>query len=62
MSILMVCCHCSQISSCDQVSCKAHKVGKRLHKVFAPIGLELLVAMAHGQHKASIDIKTLKGE
>ena len=25
----------------DQISCKAHKVGKRLHKVFAPIGLEL---------------------
>ena len=29
------------ISSCDQISCKAHKVGKRLHKVFGMIGLEL---------------------
>ena len=29
------------ISSCDQISCKAHKVGKRLHKVFRLIGLEL---------------------
>ena len=64
MSILMVCCHCLftevYISSCDQVH-KAHKVGKRLHKVFAPIGLEL-VAMAHGYYKAPKHIKTLKGE
>ena len=30
------------ILSCDQISCKAHKVGERLHKVFGLIGLELL--------------------
>ena len=45
MSILMVCCHCLftevYISSCDQISCKAHNVGKWLHKVFGPLGLEL---------------------
>ena len=29
------------ISSGDQISCKAHKVGERLHKVFELIGLEL---------------------
>ena len=29
------------ISSCDQISCKAHKVGEMLHKVFGLIGLEL---------------------
>ena len=29
------------ISNCDQISCKAHKVGESLHKVFGLIGLEL---------------------
>ena len=48
------------ILSCDQISCKAHVVGERLHKVFGLAGT--LVAMAHGQHKAPIDIKKLKGE
>ena len=28
------------ILSCDQISCKAHKVGERLHKVFGLIELE----------------------
>ena len=28
------------ISSCDQISCKAHKVGERLHKIFGQIGFE----------------------
>ena len=27
--------------SCDQILCKAHKVGLRLHKVFRLIGLDL---------------------
>ena len=29
------------ISSCDQISCKADKVGGRLHKVLGLIGFEL---------------------
>ena len=29
------------ISSCDQISCKAHMVGERMHKVFGLTGLEL---------------------
>ena len=29
------------ISSCDQISCKAHKVGERLRKVFRLNGLGL---------------------
>ena len=29
------------ISSCDQISCKAHKLGERLHQVFGLIGLQL---------------------
>ena len=29
------------ILSCDQILCKAHKVGERLHKVVGLIGLEL---------------------
>ena len=29
------------IWSCDQISCKAHMVGERMHKVFWLIGLEL---------------------
>ena len=29
------------ILRCDQISCKADKVGERLHKVFGLIGLEL---------------------
>ena len=27
------------ISWCDQISCKAHMVGERMHKVFGLIGL-----------------------
>ena len=50
------------ISSCDQISCKAHKVGERLHKVFWTDWIGTLVAMAHGQHEAPKDIKTLEGE
>ena len=54
MSILMVCCRCLFTFSkkyifrghwCDQISCKAHKVGERLHKVFGLI--ESLVAMGN---------------
>ena len=33
------------ILNCDQISCKAHKVGERLHKVFGLIGS--LVAMGN---------------
>ena len=44
MSILMVyCVHIFKdvyISSCDQISCKAHMVGERMHKVFGLTGLE----------------------
>ena len=29
------------ISSCDHISCKAHIVGERMHKVFGLTGLEL---------------------
>ena len=29
------------ILSCGQISCKSHKVGERLHKVFVLIGFEL---------------------
>ena len=29
------------ISRCDQISCKAHMVGERMHKVFGLTGLEL---------------------
>ena len=29
------------ISSCDQISCKSHIVGERMHKVFGLTGLEL---------------------
>ena len=29
------------ISSCDQISCKAHMVGERMYKVFGLTGLEL---------------------
>ena len=29
------------ILSCDQISCKAHMVGERMHKVFGLTGLEL---------------------
>ena len=29
------------ISSCDKISCKAHMVGERMHKVFGLTGLEL---------------------
>ena len=29
------------ISSCDQISCKAHMVGERMHKVFVLTGSEL---------------------
>ena len=41
------------VSSCDPFSCKAHMVEERMHKFFGLTG-----AMAHGQHKAPIDIKT----
>ena len=55
MSILMVCCHFLftevYISSWDQILCKAHKVGKRLHLVFAPIGLELKLPWPMGNIK-----------
>ena len=36
------------ILSCDQISCKAHKVGERLHKVLGLIGLELSYSICHG--------------
>ena len=29
------------ISSCDQISCKAHMVGERMHKAFVLTGSEL---------------------
>ena len=44
MSILMVCCLFTFISSCDLISCKAHTVGERLHKVFGLNGLELVAS------------------
>ena len=34
------------ILSCDQISCKAHKLGERPHKVFGQIG-SYLVAMCN---------------
>ena len=36
------------ISSCDQISCKAHTVGERMHKVLWADWIGTLVAIAHG--------------
>ena len=50
------------ILCCDQVSCKAHIVGGKDAYGFWADWIGTLVAMAHGQHKAHIDVKNLKGE
>ena len=39
------------ISSCDQISCKAHMVGERMHKVFVLTGLDLLLPWPMGNIK-----------
>ena len=39
---VVVCSHfLRSILSCDQISCKSHMVGGRMHKVFGLTGLEL---------------------
>ena len=39
------------ISSCDQISCKAHIIGERMHKVFGLTGLELQLPWPMGNIK-----------
>ena len=39
------------ISRCDQISCKAHMVGERIHKVFWLTGLELYLPWPKGNIK-----------